>query len=151
VLDDLNSKHCLNLKPTLQSLNVIDPEFDPITYQSTVSNYHDVDSFVNEYAKSNKPFILSINVQSINAKLSKLSELLTTLSNRGIHVDIVVMQELWKIQYDNLITVPGYQRLVYKSRRNGKGGEWDFSSKKELIIKYSLHPFNTLKTKYSSL
>jgi exonuclease III len=147
VLDDLNSKQCLNLKPILQSLNVIDPEFDPIAYQSTVSEYHDVDSFVNEYAKSNKPFILSINVQSINAKLSKLSEMLTTLSNKGIHVDIVAMQELWKIQYDSLITVPGYQRLVYKSRRNGKGGGVGFFIKEGTNYKILTPPFQYFEDK----
>jgi hypothetical protein len=97
---------------------------------------------VNRYTGLNRPFILSINVQSINAKLNALGKIVSGLVGKGICVDVIVMQEIWKIQYDSLITLPGYQRLVYKNRKSGKGGGVGFFIKEGLNYKIITPPFN---------
>ena len=76
----------------------------PLDYTTDVSN--------------NNLVLLSINLQSINAKFSELNELITLLSLKKSEPDIICVQELWQFPSDADFSLSGYHKLVYKLRRN---------------------------------
>jgi hypothetical protein len=107
---------------TLQNLPNYDPE--SCIYDSTVidSNFYDVDSFTSKFTNSKQPIFLSVNIQSINAKHEILKELMCTLQNKKIPIEILALQETWAVRYVNLLDIPGFERLIFKNRSVGRGG-----------------------------
>ncbi len=39
-----------------------------------------------------------------------------------IPLDIVILQETWELKFPNLLTIPGFQKIVYRTRDKGRGG-----------------------------
>ena len=44
------------------------------------------------------------------------------MTNVGIPIDIIALQETWTIKYPTLLNIPGYQPLIYCNRTKGRGG-----------------------------
>ena len=61
-----------------------------------VSLYHDLDNIVMELQPFKNDFIIiSLNVESLNAKIDKLRELLAILEDNNIYISSIVLQETW--------------------------------------------------------
>ena len=84
--------------------------------------FYDLNSFLQslEYVKS--PVFLSINIQSLNSKFDELKHFITELNSKKICIDIIAIQEVWEIRSPDLVNLPGFQPLVFKSRINMRGG-----------------------------
>ena len=137
---------------TINSLNKYDVlhnllnELPPINQFNDVkisSQFHDFNSLTHNFKNSNKPLFISLNIQSLNSKFEKLSLLIKSLSNKGVTIDIIALQETWQIKDVNLFSLPGYQPLVYKNRSKGRGGGIGFYIKNGLNFKIidKLSPF----------
>ena len=68
------------------------------------------------------PIFLSINIQSLNSKHEKLKNFILSLTNRGIQIDLIAIQETWKIPNLALVSIPGFQPFLTSNRKVGKGG-----------------------------
>ena len=99
---------------------------------------------------SDKSLFLNLNVQSLNSKFEKLKSFILNLTNNGLVIDIIAMQETWTIRYPNLLSIPGFQPLIYTNRNKGRGGGVRFYIRTGLNYKIvtDLSPFHdkTLET-----
>jgi hypothetical protein len=115
----------LNNNPTLQ-LNIADLNIDNeinLYHNITVdSQFYDVEYLCNTFSNNISPLYLNLNVQSLSSKHDKLSSLINELSNRKVLVDVIALQETWKIKYPELLTLAGFQPLIYVNRSRGRGG-----------------------------
>ena len=99
-----------------------DGGFDNPYLQTKInSKFYDSDSLANTPDKSN-PLFLSMNIQSLQSKFSEFKNFIQQLSSSGINVDVIALQELWTVNYPDLLTIPGYQKLMFKTRNNMRGG-----------------------------
>jgi hypothetical protein len=90
-----------------------------------------------------QPLFLSINIQSLLSKHEQLQEFISELSNSNLVVDVIAVQEIWDIRYPELVNIPGFKPLIYKARRNMRGGGVGFFVRENLecIIIENLSPF----------
>ena len=86
------------------------------------SFFYDSESFLNKFRNSDKPIFLNLNVQSLMSKHEKLKDFIVRLTNNGLQIDVIALQETWNIKYTNLVAIPGFQKLVYCNRKTGRGG-----------------------------
>ena len=92
------------------------------------SKYLDEQEFIKNYGSNPSLSLLTLNIQSINAKFNEFSELLKSLQNGKCTPDIICLQELWKVCNSEVLNIDGYSLLVFKSRSNNvQGGGVGFS------------------------
>ena len=65
---------------------------------------------------------LNLNVQSLMSKFEKLKHFIVNITNKGLQIDVIAMQETWTVKYPNLLILPGFQQPIIKMRKKGKGG-----------------------------
>ena len=65
---------------------------------------------------------LNLNVQSLMSKFDKLKSFVLNLTNNGVTIDLIAMQETWCIKNPKLLTLPGFQPLIFTNRCKGRGG-----------------------------
>jgi exonuclease III len=100
-----------------------------------------VDSFIDKFTNVKAPIVLSINIQSLNAKYDNLKYLLGRLLSKNIHVDIIALQEVWNIKHCNLLKIPGFN-LCFKNRSTGRGGGVGFYIRDDLDFEIVEPPFS---------
>ena len=84
--------------------------------------YLDENEFLEKHGKNKDVSLLSLNVQSLNAKFSSLREFIDHFKCKNFNFDIMALQEIYQIEDPSLFNIPGYAQLVYKDRKNGHGG-----------------------------
>ena len=100
------------------------PDYDDPFIDLTVdSAFYDMESFVNKFSKSDKPILLNLNAQSMMSKYDKLKEFVVNLTKINIQIDIIALQETWQIRYPDIITIPGFQKLIYSIKIGTLGKE----------------------------
>ena len=100
------------------------PDYDDPFIDLTVdSAFYDMESFVNKFSKSDKPILLNLNAQSMMSKYDKLKEFVVNLTKINIQIDIIALQETWQIRYTDIITIPGFQKLIYSIKIGTLGKE----------------------------
>ena len=99
-----------------------DQNYSPYGDNDLTCDYLDEEKFIERYSKSDKNVIMSLNVQSLNAKFAELSEFINTLSLNNCNPCIIALQELWALQDPDVFHLNGYHKLVFKSRENSQGG-----------------------------
>ena len=124
LLGSLNSDPVLYAKNLLNSLINDDEAAGQFFSTNIDSNYSDVNSFRASYSNSTSPIFLSLNIQSLQSKFADLKHFLSELSNSKISIDLIIIQETWNINYPELLVIPEYQNLVYKTRSGMRGGGW---------------------------
>ena len=68
-----------------------------------VSLYYDLDSIVTELQPLKNDFIIiTLNVESLNAKIDKLRELLSILEQNDIYISAIALQETWLSEKSDL-------------------------------------------------
>ena len=86
------------------------------------STFEDLNTFVSKFQNSNKPLFLNLNVQAINSKFENLKQLIVNITNKGIQIDVIAIQETWGVRYPKLLIIPGFQEIISANRKKGKGG-----------------------------
>jgi hypothetical protein len=66
--------------------------------------------------------ILTLNIQSLPAKFTEFSEWISFLQLSKSEPDIICLREIWQFPDHTLFNLPGYNELMYKSRRNNVQG-----------------------------
>jgi hypothetical protein len=116
----LNSREDLNF---LSGYNRIyrDSEFndDPYFGVNVSCEYYNV-STLSQFA--NGPLFLSINIQSLMSKHEQLVEYIHELESANLSVDVIAVQEIWDVRYPELVNLPGFKPLIFKKRRDMRGG-----------------------------
>ena len=84
--------------------------------------YLDEEQFVVKYQNIGNLSIMSINVQSLQAKFSELNEFISLLAENGCNPEIIALQELWHLNDPDIFILKDYQKLVFKSRCNNTQG-----------------------------
>jgi hypothetical protein len=64
-----------------------------------------------------------------------------------VSVDVIALQEVWRLPYPELVDIPGFQRIVFKHRSRGNGGGVGFYIKNGLNFKLVNPPFDTFTDK----
>ena len=84
--------------------------------------------FINEdklsesFSENENSFLtLSMNIQSLCSKFNDLHTFLASLKQKKVKINLLSLQEVWKIPDPNLLQLPGY-KFFYKARVNGSGG-----------------------------
>ena len=145
LISQLNNDNNHNFIHRLRSDNYIDNDNDTdinndiYTGLNIDSIFYDMDSFIKKFSNSKSPLFMNLNVQSLNSKHEKLKNFVLALSNKGIVIDIIAMQETWSIKYPELLTIPGYQQLIFLNRKKGKGGGIGFYVRNGLNYKIVDH------------
>jgi hypothetical protein len=65
---------------------------------------------------------MSLNVQSLPAKFSELTDLLNHFHSKNFLPEIILLQEIWQIPDPNIFQLNHYQPLIYKCRAINRGG-----------------------------
>jgi hypothetical protein len=92
---------------------------DPYFGIDITCNYYDVLSLSTIPAG---PLFLSINIQSLQSKFEQLVQMISDLESSKIIIEVIAIQEIWDVRYPELLTIPGYKQLLFKKRRNMRGG-----------------------------
>ncbi len=66
--------------------------------------------------------IMTLNIQSLNAKFNELKDFIYSLTNNNSAPDIICLQELWRFPELAEFKIIGYQPLIHKLRNNSQGG-----------------------------
>jgi hypothetical protein len=122
LLGDINSDLTLDANSLLNSY-VYDDENVRQFFQTHVeSSYHDVISFKNVFSRSGNPLILSLNIRSLNSKYESLKSLVSDLIDAHVPLDLIIIQETWEVKYPSLVSLPGFQQIVMRTRGGRRGG-----------------------------
>ena len=117
-----------NLTGTENDLNhvlssFVDSEHEIVNFRD--SRYIDMPDFKSVFKQSLSNFhILSLNVQSINAKFDNLFPIINNLSASGLYFGAICLQETWLSSNADIsmFHIPGYE-LVHQGFRCTKHGE----------------------------
>ncbi len=86
------------------------------------TSYFSPDEFIQKFKYSNKPLLISTNIQSITSKFNSLDAFISDITLYNVPIAVIVLQESWDIPHPELISIKGYQPIIFKSRVNSRGG-----------------------------
>jgi len=117
----LNSNNKLNFLCTLDTQPDDNDIVSPYTQYTIDSKYFDTDSLIHKHSKHSQPLFMSLNCQSLASKHTNITTLLKELANNNIHVDILALQETWRLPYTEIVQIHGYH-FIHKHRSTNRGG-----------------------------
>ena len=132
----LNSNNNLNFLATLDPQPEDNDIISPYTQYKINSLYFDTNSLIQKNRNHCQPLFMSLNCQSLSSKHTSIKTLMKELANSNVHIDILALQETWRLPYTDLIQIPGYH-FTYKQRSTNRGGGVGFYIKNS--ISYKLH------------
>jgi hypothetical protein len=110
-----------------QSVQDNDDSIDPYSDLIIDSKYYDMYTLPSILNDSESPIFLSINIQSLMSKYEELRFFITDMSRKKVSIDVIALQEVWEIQQPELLSIPGFQTIIHKSRTNMRGGGLAFT------------------------
>ena len=124
LLDNLANCNKFDFLHVLENKASDEFEFNDSPYSNINLNctYVDETTFNSKFSNTNHPSLMSINIQSLTAKFSELSQMIYVMSQSNTHPDIICLRELWQFPDNLLFDLPGYHPLVYNLRKNAQGG-----------------------------
>ena len=127
LLGKLNGDKKFDLDNTL--LHFFGNNLDSNPYFDHPNNhvYVDNSNFFKALQNNSAPFMLSLNIQSLNnSKFEKLKNFILSLTNKNIQIviDLIALQETWTIKHPQLLAIPGFQPLIFTNRKKGRGVGW---------------------------
>ena len=137
-LGSLNANPNLDISNSINTFNanlnnfLNEHDADPFDGYDINSVFYDEPTFTDKLKNSKNPLILNLNIQGLNSKFDKLSELTDVLEQKNVLVDIIAIQETWEINNVDLISLSNFQRFVFKSRTSARGGGVGFYVRKGL-------------------
>ena len=134
ILENIGGKSQNNLNEILR--NFTDTDFEVQTFDD--SSYIDIDSMTDNLKPHEKSFsLMSLNIQSINAKFDKLTTLLSYLNESNFMFSAICIQETW-LRHDqdtSLFEIPGYN-LIHKGKSCSEHGGLIIYLKEEFTYNY---------------
>jgi len=100
---------------------------DPYENCTIASEYYDMNSLCNVEALTKNSIFLSVNIQSLQSKFEQLKQQIIELRSKGLIIDAIALQEVWEVKYPEQHFIPGFQKLVCKTRSGMRGGGLDFT------------------------
>jgi hypothetical protein len=85
-------------------------------------SYIDETQFYDLYSNNNNLSVMSLNIQSLSAKFTEFSEMISFMANKNCNPDIICLQETWKIVDPDMFVLNGYHTPVFKLRNNNAQG-----------------------------
>ena len=85
------------------------------------AEFYDPLQFNSKYKNTNNPIFASLNAQCFMSKLRSITEILNEFKQNNVPVEILAIQEVWKIPHPDTIYIPNYV-FVYEDRKSSKGG-----------------------------
>jgi hypothetical protein len=116
---------------------------DPYYGVNLSSNFHNSESLSNLCVHQKSPVYLSLNVQSLQSKHEQLSIEIAELEEKNVIIDAIALQETWDVKYIDLVSLKGFNPLVFKRRRDMRGGGVGFYIRNGLTVEVieNLSPF----------
>ena len=111
--------------------------------------YYDKNDFSYNF-KQNDCIFISINVCSLMSKHGELTSFVLDLVKNCVNVAIIAVQEIWNIQYPELVNIPGYE-FVFKSREKAQGGGVAFYVKHGIPFKIMKNLSNFVEREFECL
>ena len=118
-----NSRNNLN-----EILRINDKNFD-LGDTFIPADYHEIDSFIEKFKTvGNKFSTLTLNIESINSKFSKLLAFLELIGNNNCYLDALLIQETWLTDEQctgdvlDRYNIPGYHTISLGRKCGRKGG-----------------------------
>ena len=108
-----------NQDPDSNNFEFSDSPYDNPTISCT---YIEEKKFVSSLSSPNDLTIISVNIQSLSAKFSELSQFINNLNSHNAAPDVICLQELWNFPSDASFKLNGYHPLVYTLRHNNVQG-----------------------------
>ena len=89
-----------------------------------VSNYHDIDDFLDNqlFRKKNQFKILSFNAESIFSKIDSIKIFLEMLKSKNIIFDAICVNECWLESFGEDLNLMGYSSFHLPCKVSMKGG-----------------------------
>ena len=112
-------KH-LDLNSTL-SLFYGDEETNPYIKFEPSSKFWDITEFSNCYKNSNHPLVLNINIQSLLSKFEHLKQIIEDISNNGINIIAITVQEIWRVPVLEVVQINDFT-FFNSTRKLNRGG-----------------------------
>ena len=110
--------------------------------------YYDINVFTHCF--KNECIFLSLNICSLMSKFNKFSNFLANLSKHGVSINVIALQEIWNIPYNEIINIPGYN-LVYEARKSAQGGGVAFYIKNCISYKIIKNLSNFVEREFECL
>jgi hypothetical protein len=95
---------------------------DPYFGVKLSSNFNNIESLAALCAKQKSAVYLSLNVQSLLSKHEQLSLEIAELECKNVTIDAIALQETWDVKYTDLVPLKGFNPLIFKRRRDMRGG-----------------------------
>jgi hypothetical protein len=130
----LNSDIRHNFMPNLDNTPDENDIISPYVQYNVSLPYFDTKSLISSYCQHKQPLFLSLNAQSLQSKHENIKILLAELANKNVHVDILALQETWRLPYVETVDIPGYQ-FVHRHCTANKGGGVGFCIKNAITFK----------------
>jgi exonuclease III len=130
----LNSDIRYNFLPNLNNTPDENDIISPYIQNNVSSPYFNTKSLISSYSQHKQPLFLSLNTQSLQSKHENIKILLAELASKNVHVDILALQETWRLPYVETVDIPGYQ-FVHRHRTANKGGGVGFYIKNAITFK----------------
>jgi hypothetical protein len=113
-IDNLASDPNFNFLNKLSSSSD-DDDFLSSLYDNIINNsvYLDEYSYHSNFKNCNDFTMLTLNIQSLPAKFSELSEFISLMANNYCSPDVICLQELWQFPDNVNFNLKGYHPLVY--------------------------------------
>ena len=131
-LDDLNANISLDLSNTLEHHLAFNEQNDDLIKLNSI--FYDIDSFTGRFKNILYPLFISLNVPSLMSKHLELCNFLSLVTEQGVNIEVIALQEIWSVPCVNLINIPGYT-FVFKERKSTRGGGVGFYIKNVLKFK----------------
>jgi hypothetical protein len=96
------------------------------------SEYYNCITLADKISTRNCPLLISLNIQSLQSKFSNLLQFINELNSVKLNVDVIALQETWKVPHVDQFTIPGFHPLVYADRKGSRGGGVGFYIKSSL-------------------
>lgn len=99
--------------------NDIESPYDTLKFDC---NYFSEDEFLKKFSKIDDLTLLSLNIQSLQAKFNELNSFIQILQANNSSPDIICLQEIWNISSNFNVAINGYHLPIINARTNSKGG-----------------------------
>lgn len=108
--------------------------FNPYDNIDVKCQYFDTDKIINHLNSKKGLKIVSLNIQSLQAKFIDLQEFIDEFWRQNCYLDIICLCETWNIKNEDYIQLKGYD-FVYKCRSKSNGGGIGIYVKKGIAFK----------------
>jgi exonuclease III len=113
------AKYCFT--STLDTMPDDNDIISPYTQYNVNSPFFDTQSLIAKHSLHKQPLFFSLNTQNLQSKHTNITLLLSELANKQVNVDIIALQETWRIPYTEIVEIPGYT-FTHKHRTANRGG-----------------------------